>query len=145
MDEKDKSLKKKNTVVGELTPTCYKGNEAWQVIFGQNVCNSCKTTEDALHYQTEQRVSVRLDVVACLLEIMEQTKHIVPPSLQGWLKLFDPDRCFRFMGLWGSVQYTVVTMAMAPSVKDKGIMAKELVPIIVSCIAWGPQLSKLSL
>ena len=61
---------------------------------------------------------------------MEWTEHVV----LEWFQIYQ----YRLM-LWADrvvVQYSI------HSGSDSDIMAKELIPIVFSCIVWGPQLSR---
>jgi len=45
------------------------------------------------------------------------------------------------MGLWCLFQHTMASVAEPSEWFSISIMAKELVPIMLSCAVWGPQLA----
>ena len=47
-------------------------------------------------------------------------------------------RCFRVLGLWYSIETQWFQLAWSTEWTRMDIMAKELVPIVLSCAVWGP-------
>ena len=88
-----------------------------------------------LLHKAEQRVQVRLGLVACLCPTLYSTHpQFVPFST------YHPDGLVRVLGLWSSFQPPMVTMAVIRYVfghLEIRIMAKELVPVVLSCAVWG--------
>ena len=78
-------------------------------------------------------------LVAFLCQQLEwcQRPRVLLPTNILWLS--SCDRCLRFMGLWCPVWRSY---AWPDKWVTVGIMAKELVPIVIGCAVWGSLLVK---
>ena len=77
--------------------------QEWQKVPPLNVRDSCQAARITFPHQTEQRIQIRFMLVGYISGELEWFK---PASVHNYAasyspRVLNPNRCVRFLGLWG--------------------------------------------
>ena len=99
-----------------------------------------KTTCTKIYLLYSIHPSGQTCLVAHLPAVMEWLQHPASPCSLNTSRLHSSDRCLRNMGMCTCLGNRMVPMAAVSEWLSMGIMAKELVPILFTCVTWGNKL-----
>ena len=142
MAPKEKGYQTRYIITYGVAPACHKSSEAWSHICSTHVCYRSQGKTALLLHQTHKRVLLGSPVVAYVHYEMEwhqflpQCPHHYPYDFQ-----IQTDAS----GSWGYGAYFNGRWLQFPWSAEwapTSIMAKEMVPILLSCAVWSRMLSK---